>query len=161
MSFLNRLIQIQRKKQFKNFDAGVNHVKHGIYHSLKGEILKSHDETYSGLLAAAVTNQLFALQPTTEEARTFALKNKKAIEHELINLNNKKDIVEILNICLRLRAKILYENISSGTVLKINGKAIDNLKKYGLLIAEIDLPTPQKFITHARKFHKKAMNFIW
>lgn len=161
MSLLNKLLLFQRKKLFKNFDAAVNHVKHGIYHSLKGEILKSKDETYSGLLAAAVTNKLFALQPTTEEAKAFALKNKKMIEHELINIKSKKDIVEILNICLRLRAKILYENISSGTVLKINGKAIDNLRKYGLLIPDIDLPEPKKFIIQARKFHKKAMNFIW
>lgn len=161
MSLLNKLLQYQRKKLIKNFDAAVNHVKHGIYHSLKGEILKSNDETYSGLLAAAVTNELFALQPTTEEARIFAHKNKKSIENEILNLKTKKEIVEILNICLRLRAKLLYENISSGTVLKINGKAIDNLKKHGLLIQEINLPTPKKFIAKARTFHKKAMNFIW
>ena len=161
MTLLNKLLQFQRKKLIKNFDAAVNHVKHGIYHSLKGEILKSQDETYSGLLAAAVTNELFALQPTTEEARVFALKNKKAIEHEIGGLKTQKEVVEILNICLRLRAKILYENITSGTVLKINGKAVDNLKRHGLLIPDIDLPTPKKFITKARAFHKKAMNFIW
>jgi len=161
MSIFNKLLQYQRKKMLKNFDAAVNHVKHGIYHSLKNETLKSNDEAFSGLLAAAVTNELFALQPTTQEAKIFALKNKKAIENEIINLKNKKTIVEMLNICLKLRAKILYENISSGTVSKINGKAIDNLKKYGLLLTDVVLPEPKKFITQARSFHKKAMNFIW
>ncbi|WP_027359626.1 hypothetical protein [Desulforegula conservatrix] len=161
MSLLNRLLQFPQKKLIKNFDAAVNHVKHGIYHSLKSEFIKSQDETYSGLLAAAVTNELFALQPTTEEARIFALKNKKVIEHQISDLKNKKEITEILNITLRLRAKMIYENVSSGTVIKINGKAIDNLKKYGLLIPDINLPTPKKFIAKARAFHKKAMNFIW
>jgi len=161
MSILNRLLQFPQKKLIKNFDAAVNHVKHGIYHSLKGEFIKSQDETYSGLLAAAVTNELFALQPTTEEARIFALKNKKVIEHQISALKNNKEITEILNITLRLRAKMIYENVSSGTVIKINGKAIDNLKKYGLLIPDINLPTPKKFIAKARAFHKKAMNFIW
>lgn len=161
MSFINKIIQHQRKKLFKNFDAAVSHVKHGIYHSIKGELSKTHNDEFSGLLAAAVTNELFALPATTPEAKDFASKNKKNIEAEIKKIRNNTEILTILNICLRLRAKIIYENVTSGTALKINGKAIDNLRKYGLLIANIELPSTAKFISQSKKFHKKAMNLIW
>lgn len=161
MSFINKIIQYQRKKLFKNFDAAVNHVKHGIYHSIKGELSKTNNDEFAGLLAAAVTNELFALQATTPEAKDFASKNKHSIEAEIKKLRNNTEILKILNICLRLRAKIIYENVTSGTALKINGKAIDNLRKYGLFIVDIELPSTAKFIGLSRKFHKKAMNLIW
>lgn len=161
MSFLNKLIAYQKKKLIKNFDAAVNHVKHGVYHNLKNELLKKNDEDYSGLMAAAVTNEIFGLTATTQEAKKFAEKFKKQIEAETRNLRHNKEIVKIINVCLRLRAKILYENISSGTNLTISGKAIENIKKYGLLLEQIDLPSTSKFIRNAKSFHKKSMNIVW
>lgn len=161
MSLLTRIISFQKKKHFKNFDAAINHVKHGVYHSIKKEFLKKHDDTYSGLMAAAVTNEIFALEATTKEARLFAAENKKNISDEISNIKNNPEIIRIINICLKLRAKVLFENISSGTSLTISSKAIENLKKNGLLIQNIELPTTKKFIKDARLFHKKAMNIVW
>lgn len=161
MSLLNKLKKYRKNKIIKNFDAAVNHVKHGIYHCVKNDLSKKHDEEFSGLMAASVVNEIFGLPATTQEAANFTKKNQKAIESEIRNLGTKKEVIKILNICLRLRAKIIYENISSGATLKISGKAIDNLKKYNLLLPDIELPSTTKFIRDARSFHKREMKFIW
>ena len=161
MSFLKRIINFQRKKFFNSFDAAINHVKHGIYHSLKNELLKKHDDTYSGLMAAAVTNEIFALEATTQEAKKFASEHRKSIIAEIQTIKKHPELIRILNICIKLRAKVLYENMPSGTSLTISSRAIDNLKKNGLLLQEIELPTPKKFIRDAKFFHKKAMNIVW
>lgn len=144
---------LTKKQLYRKFDGALNQVKHGVYCRLFTAYQTRMNREKAGLLAAAVTNRLFSLPPSSEDGRKFLDENGEKVEKAVADLKGDADILHAVTIALRVRQRVLFDLMDQG---KLSGNAInkpvDRLMKEGLLAPVKEVPDMRGFIRFAKKF---------
>lgn len=125
---------------------GIDVVRMIFFKELKtylGHKYQQEEESYAGLLAAAMMNELFGITNTQEKFARFHEVNREVVEEELGNVASRFEPLKIL-LTDALRMHFLCNeqegiNDSSMTIL-------EKAREYGILIEERDVPLPKGFM---------------
>jgi hypothetical protein len=146
----------KRKNVFQKIDESIDIIKHGVYLRLLSKYNAKYDFGLDGLLAAAVTNEMFSEFSSSVEGKEFQATHRDLIDKELYLLKSEEEIKNIISSALRIRMKIIYETQTSGSYDKDLGKPYAKLRSLGLADHDAEIPTPEKFISMAEKFFKSS-----
>lgn len=125
---------------------GVDVVRMIFFKELKtylGDKYSHEEESYAGLLAAAMMNELFGTPNTQERFARFHEANREVVEEELGNVASRFEPLKIL-LTDALRMHFLcneQEQINDSSMA-----ILEKAKAYGILIEERDVPLPKGFM---------------
>jgi len=134
--------------------AGMQLIMIGLYGKLREKFSKKYKDK-AKFMAAAVGNNVFALEATTIEAKEFAKKNKERIEQETKDLLEKDaEAREIIVLALRMLSVVDYMGTKRIGTEETRKKYTDILMKYGKDYPEKP-PLPIEFLEKATEFYGK------
>ena len=146
------------KKSFlQHIDNGINQIKHGVYLRLANQYHDQYDSETSGLLAAAVTNELFGLTPINEEGRGYLETHKELVEQEIMRLKDDEDILNATIHAMKIKMDLVYQHQKSGDYDKNLGKPYVKLVARGFVPETFEALTPKAFIKMAQLFYKASL----
>ncbi len=127
---------------------GIDLVRMIFFKELKvylGKTYADAEESYAGMLAGAIMNELFGTPNPQEKFADFAEENKQTIANELSKVNsNFPDLCIVITDALRIHFLCNHqEEIGDDSE---NEKILARAKEYGILLSERDVPLPKGFM---------------
>lgn len=157
MGFLDKLAIRRRKKFIEKIDYGITQVKHGVYLRLERRFRDVYGEVDAGMIAAAITNELFSEKALTDTAVEYAKNNRAQIKKEIEALKSDDEIKRAVSDTLNVKMTVLYNTLSSGSQVKDIGQPINNLRKMGLFAPGESKLGSKEFQYMAEKFYSKGL----
>ncbi len=145
------------KRYFKQVDTAMNYAIHGAYNRLYKEYCTYYDSEKAGLLAAAVTNEIFSKKTVGERGIFFFKTKTKLIKNSVSKLKSDEEIKQITYFALAIKTQVIFKAQKSGVYDKNLSKPLEKLKKLSLLPSNQDVPQPKKFFQMARKYYNKSL----
>jgi len=131
--------------------AGVDMVKMGIFTRLAQRLQAQHTERTADLLAAAVVHELFSEIPSGSPAQDFLKSNYEIVERELSKIKDDSEICRVVTQAVRMKVLMSYEQREN---VEESLAALEKLKKLGILVPDVETPTPSTFLSMAREFRQ-------
>ncbi|MBU1171930.1 MAG: hypothetical protein KKD44_20440 [Proteobacteria bacterium] len=160
MGIISNIFTSRKKKLHRKIDMAIDQVKHGTYNILFMRYLERFDRDFSGHLAAAVTNALFAEKPLGKDAQGFLEKNRKEVESETLLLKGDDEIGFLVADAVQIRSMIVFAVQKSGTYDLNFGKSLELLRKLDLLKKPEEVTKPGLFIVKADKYFKATLKKV-
>jgi hypothetical protein len=146
---------VHRKKTLlKRMVSGIDMVKIGVYGRLSQRFKAKYGEEQVGLLATAVTNELFSELPSNPSAEKFLKSNKDIVERELSNLRSDDEICNAVTQAVRVKLTISYDKGNHTQEQLFD--PLEKLKKFGILVSGGDTPSPDTFLPMAYDFYQSV-----
>ena len=144
----------RKKVLLKKMLSGVDMVKVGVYGRLSSRFKAKYGEVKAGLLAAAVTNEVYSESLSNLDAKKFLESHKDIVERELSSLQNDDEIRNIVTQAIRVKATVSYAKDVRNQESLLN--PIEKLKKFGILVSGGDAPSPGTFLPMAYEFYQSV-----
>lgn len=136
------------RKFISSLREGVDVVRMIFFKELKvylGKAYADEEESYAGMIAGAMMNELFGSLNPQGKFADFAVENKHVITDELGKVNsNFPELCIVLTDALRIH--FLCNHQEGIGAEKENEKILARAKDYGILLAERDVPLPKGFM---------------
>ena len=145
------------KRYFKQVDTAINYAMHGAYNRLYKKYCAYYDSDKAGLLAAAVTNEIFSKKPVGERGITFFQTKTKLIKNAVSELQFDEGIKQITYFSLAIKTQVIFNAQQSGAYDKNLSIPLKKLKELSLLPENQDVPQPKKFFQMAKKYYNKSL----
>lgn len=129
-------------------------VRVGIYARLRSKYVARYGEEKGGLLAAAVTNELFSEPPSNPDAQRFLQSDEDLVKHELSNLREDDQIRRVMTQTIRVKGTVAH---AQGT--PVEEALVDpeeKLTKLGIFIPGGKTPKPKAFYRMAATFCRSS-----
>ncbi len=139
----------------KRMANAVDFVKIGLYLHIHTTYKMEYGKEYAGMLAAAVTNELFLDDPSNERGKEFLEKpaNKSKVIDAIKALTKNEEIRKIITEAIRVKATVIFgEKGKDDPLVEKIIVHIKKLKDIGILIPGGDFPEPSTFIPMATEF---------
>lgn len=160
MGILSNIFTSRKKKLHRKLDVAIDQVKHGTYNVLFMRYLERYDRDFSGKLAAAVTNALFAEKPVVKDAQEFLEKNRKTVDAETLALKGDEELGFLVADAVQTRSMIVYSSQRSGSYDLNFGKSHELLRKLDFLKKPDEVSKPGLFVVKADKFFRETLNKV-
>ena len=133
--------------------SGVDMVRIGIFGRLAYRYASKMEREKAGLLAAAVTNELFSSSPSNPKAEKFLESNRELIEREIYNLRDDDEIRNAITQAIRVKALVLHEKTEN---TQETLALLEKLLKLGILVPGGETPSPDIFLPMALEFYEST-----
>lgn len=134
------------RKFIPSLREGIDVVKMIFFRKLRNHLIQKYPEkgeTYAGLLAGAIMNELFGCPNPQEKFKIFADNNWQYIRQELY------DVPKIFpDLCILLTDALRMDFLCNNQegIGEKNEEILKNARDYGILIQSRDVPLPKGFM---------------
>ena len=128
---------------------GVAVIKVIFYKKLKNYLVQEYpdqDTEYVNMLSGAIINELFGTPNTEERFASFAKKNRKHIDRELMNICHEFDDM-LIPLTDALRVQFLCDHQEGEENTSILGRA----QELNILLVDREVPLPSSFMKLVRE----------
>lgn len=144
-------LRVYRKKiLMKNMSLAVDLVKVGLFGRLVKNIEPDYGREKAGLMAAAITNELFFDRPTGPEGQEFLIANEDSVWQEIAVLMEDEAIRSIISQAIRVKATLSYAQSSQVDYEFLLHVA--KLNEFGWKMPS-EAPSPETFLPEAHYFY--------
>ena len=158
MKLINKLNKKLKVKFFNKIDKAVDEVKYGLYARINKN-LADKEEKDPGKMSAAIVNELFSLKPTTIESKKYLEENSEKIHSFVKDIKQDNEIKKILPQTHAIRLQGVFKAIGAGGSDEFARVPYNNLEKKGLLLKDIEIMDPRKFIKFAKKYIRSSPDY--